>query len=352
MVKERRSLAIVVPCRNEAGALGSFLRSLDAQDLEGFDAEVLIADGGSTDGSREILGGYRTEGFPVRLIDNPRGIVSTGLNEAIRATDAEFILRMDVHTEYRSDYVRRCVEELERTGAANVGGPARTRTEDSVIARAIAAAYHSRFACGGALFHDAGFEGYVDTVPYGCWRRSTFARVGLFDESLVRNQDDEFNLRLLLNGLKIWQSREIVSWYHPRASLGSLFGQYIQYGFWKVAVMRKHGRTASLRHFVPGLFVLALLLLPALYLVAALAGSPAIAALAGLGWAGVAGSYSLVSLAMALGAVPSAGLRTASLLPLVFGIYHVSYGLGFLAGLVCAGRPGAAAPRVFAGLTR
>lgn len=347
-------VAIIVPCRNEEQALGSFLLSLDGQDLDGIQAEVLIADGGSTDGSREILQQYCSKKFPVRVVDNPRGIVSAGLNEAIRSTDAGIILRMDVHTEYRHDYVRRCLEELEKTGAANVGGPARTRHGNSAIARAIATAYHSPFACGGARFHNIAYAGYVDTVPYGCWRRSTFGQVGLFDESLVRNQDDEFNLRLLLHGLKIWQSPDIVSWYYPRPSLQALFRQYLQYGFWKVAVLRRHGRTASVRHYVPAIFVSALLMLPAAALVALLADFRGMAALAGAGWLAATGAYALASFGVALLAVPSAGFKAASLLPVVCAAYHVSYGLGFLAGLLGGGRQRGKypLPDLFSGLTR
>ena len=123
---------------------------------------------------------------------------------------------MDAHTVYSPDYCRQCVETLISTGADNAGGAARTRVT-GVIPRAIAAAYHSRFSTGGACFHDPNYEGPADTVPYGCWRKETFTRIGMFDETLVRNQDDELNLRLLRAGGRIWQSRTILSGTRPGA---------------------------------------------------------------------------------------------------------------------------------------
>jgi GT2 family glycosyltransferase len=195
----------------------------------------------------------------VRTIDNPRRVVSPGLNAAIRAARGAIVIRMDAHTSYAPDYCRRCVAELERTGADNVGGPARTRTQGT-RARAFAAAYHSPFSTG-ARFHDENYEGWIDTVPYGCWRKETLERLGLFDETLVRNQDDELNLRLIRAGGKIWQSPDIVSWYSPRATLTALFLQYFQYGFWKAAVVRKHRLPGSWRHLVPVAFVLTHILL-------------------------------------------------------------------------------------------
>src|SRR5262249_25260654 len=127
---------------------------------------------------------------------------------------------------------------------------------DRYVSRAIAAAFRSPFSAGGANSHDPRHEGPVDSVYLGCWRRDVFSRVGLFDEELVRNQDDEWNLRLIRSGGTIWQSPRIRSWYRPRASLAALFQQYRQYGYWKVRVIQKHRRPASPRHLVPVLFLL------------------------------------------------------------------------------------------------
>ena len=137
----------------------------------------------------------RTNGR-IRVIDNPGRIVSTGLNAAIRTARGDIVVRLDAHTAYAPDYIRRCVDVLESTGADNVGGPARTRANGR-LGQAISAAYHNPFGSGGARFHNEEFEGYVDTVIYGCWRKTTLEQLGLFDEALVRNQDDELNFRLV-----------------------------------------------------------------------------------------------------------------------------------------------------------
>jgi hypothetical protein len=192
------------------------------------------------------------------------------------------------------------------------------------LARAIAAAYHSPFSTGGASFHNELYRGYVDTVTYGCWLKATLERLGFFDEALVRNQDDELNLRLVRSGGKIWQSPDIVSWYSPRGSLSSLFRQYFQYGFWKVAVIRKHRIPASWRHLVPGLFVIG----NAMLLAAGFLYPRALAM-----WLATMAFYSLCCVIAAVLAAKRSGWDLVAILPLVFVVYHVSYGLGFLFGV-------------------
>jgi glycosyltransferase involved in cell wall biosynthesis len=216
----RKRISIVSACRNEREHIRAFVDSLLAQDLSGFDWEIIVADGASSDGTREALADMATGNPRVMVIDNPGRIASTGLNAAIRAASGEIILRMDAHTEYARDYIQRCVRTLEASGAENVGGPARTKAE-GLRGRAIQAAYHSRFSTGGARFHDDNYTGYVDTVTYGCWRKETLLRLGLFDEGLVRNQDDELNLRLIRAGGKIWQSVSSAS--HAERSFPPIF---------------------------------------------------------------------------------------------------------------------------------
>ena len=286
------------------------------------DWEIIIADGMSDDGTREIVAGYRNG--RVTMIDNPARIVSAGLNAAIRLAKGNIILRMDCHTEYAPDYIRTSVRILRETGAANVGGPARTRAR-GYVSRAIAAAYHSRFSTGGARFHDETFEGWVDTVTYGCWLKPTLERFGMFDEALVRNQDDELNLRMIRAGEKIWQSPAIVSWYRPRGSLAALYRQYFQYGFWKIPVIRKHRIPASWRHLVPGVFVIGNIAL----LVAAMFVAQVFVV-----WMAITGLYLAGSLIAASAAAKHHGWDLIFVLPVVFAVYHVSYGLGFLYGML------------------
>ncbi len=325
-------ISIISACRNESRHIRDFLDSLLSQQMEGMTWEAVIADGMSTDGTRETLVEYAAKHPQMRFTDNPGRIVSTGLNEAIRAAHGEIILRMDAHTRYAPDYCARCVETLESTGADNVGGPART-IANGLLPRAIAAAYHSPFSTGGAKFHDESYEGPVDTVTYGCWRRTTLESIGGFDEALVRNQDDELNLRLLRFGGSIWQNPRIMSWYSPRATLAGLFNQYFQYGFWKVAVIRKHGKPGSWRHLVPAGFALANATLLLLMGVAAVAKASNLLLLFSGVWGSMAFTYISASLVASAFAARKNGWQLFPYLPFVFSAYHLSYGAGFLAGL-------------------
>jgi glycosyltransferase involved in cell wall biosynthesis len=316
--------------------------------------EILIADGLSDDGTRELLGEYCGKAHAVRVIDNPGRIVSTGLNEAICAATGDVIVRMDAHTHYAPDYIRECVTALQVSGADNVGGPWVAEGR-GLVGRAIAAAFRSRFCTGGGKAHDAEYEGEVDTVYLGCWTRSVFDRAGLFDTTLVRNQDDEFNFRLRRLGGRVWQSPRIRSSYSPRASITALFRQYLQYGFWKVAVIRKHRALASWRHIVPVLFVVSLLLLFVLIASSATLGLWPQAAAIRAALAAEIAIYLLACVAAALRFARSLDPVALLILPWVIAVYHTAYGLGFLGGVLkFAGRGSRtrAPGRVFTALTR
>jgi hypothetical protein len=231
---------------------------------------------------------------------------------------------MDAHTIYAPDYVRQCLAVMSATEADNVGGPMQT-TAETYMERAIRAVFHSAFAVGGARSHQASHEGYVDTVIYGCWRKSVFERIGYFDEELVRNQDDEHNLRLTRAGGKIYQSARIHSWYHVRGSLKALFRQYMQYGYWKVLVIRKHQGPASFRHLVPGTFVGCLCMLAALGLFWPLAL---------WGGVGLAVLYSAAALVASLVIATRTQWALLPVLPVVVWCFHFGYGYGFLRGIL------------------
>lgn len=318
------SVSIVLPCRNEQGFIQETLESILQQEPPEGGFEILVADGMSTDGTREYLEQMAAEHPQIRVIDNPGRIVSTGLNAAIRAAHGNIIVRMDAHTIFAPDYIRQCLAVLNETGADNVGGPMRT-TAQTFMERAIRAVFHSAFAVGGARSHLANYEGYVDTVIYGCWDKRVFERIGYFDEELVRNQDDEHNFRLTRAGGKIYQSTRICSQYHVRGSLKALFRQYMQYGYWKVLVIRKHRMPASWRHLVPGAFVGILCLLAA----TGVFWFPAL-------WA--AGGLVVLYLAAALVAALAIAKRSQwalfPVMPLVIGCFHFGYGYGFLRGIL------------------
>ena len=334
--QERVTVTVIIPCRNEIHFIRKFLDTAVRQDTTGMNLEILVADGMSDDGTRKVLHEYERDYPNLKIIDNPQQFVSTGLNAAIREAHGEFIARMDAHTEYAPDYIRACLQVLLETGAENVGGPAFTRAE-GYSAEAIARAFHSKFVSGGSRFHDVWFEGEVSTVPYGFWRKSTLIRAGLFDERLYRSQDDELNLRLRNAGGKIWQSPKIISWYRPRSTIHSLSRQYFQYGFWKVAVIRKHKKPASLRNLVPGASLLSVILLLAGIFATGLAGRTWWEAKLTFALTSLAGVYLAVSFCAAFLVARHGGWRYFPVFPIIFAAYHFSYGLGFL--LAFAYRP-------------
>lgn len=323
---EARIVSVIVPCRNERGHVEAFASSALSQRLpEGWQLEIVIADGESDDGTAEALAALGTSDARVVVVANPGRIVSTGLNAALAKARGEVIVRMDVHTTYASDYVAECIAALERTGADNVGGPWRAESAagGGAMQAAIVAAFQSAAAAGGALSRRIDHEGEADTVYLGAWPRRTFARWGGFDEALVRNQDDEHNLRITKGGGRIWQSARIRSAYRPRARLGQVFRQYLQYGYWKPFVMKKHGQAASMRHGVPALFVVALAL-------------GIVATLAGFGWPLVLLllAYAAVVMSLAAAVARASRLPMAALLrvPVVIAACHVAYGIGSVAG--------------------
>jgi len=326
-------VSVIVPCRNEIRHIRAFLDSVLRQELGQIEMEVLIADGMSDDGTRLVLDEFESRFPAIRVLDNPEKIAPTGLNRGIREARGEIIIRMDAHTTYAPDYVRSCVEVLNETNADNVGGPPLT-CADGYIAQAIAFAFHSPFASGGAKFRDPRYEGPVDTVMYGCWRKSTLERIGMFDEKLVRAQDYELNARLLSCGGTVWQSPKITFWYRPRASLSGLFWQYFQYGFWKVAVVRKHGSLASWRNFVPGSCLLAGAVLLLCAAAASLGGLVWWRDLFLAYWFTLAGLYFIGSFATAFSVAKREGWGFFPCLPIVFAIYHLSYALGFVLALL------------------
>lgn len=323
-------ISVIVPMLNEADDVDDLVADLAGQDWSG-DVEVLVADGGSTDGSVERLRTSAADhGLRVAVIDNPERWVSSGLNRCIRVATGDLIVRVDCHTRYPADYLRRCAIAAEETGAENVGGIL-IPTGRTPMERAVAAAVDNAFGGIGWTRHRSAERAEVDTVPFGAFRPDAFRRAGLFDESLVRNQDDEFNLRLRRAGGRIVLDPAILAFYRPRGSFRRLFRQYFEYGLWKAPVMRKHGRPTSARSLVPAAFVTALVALVLLS-----TWQPHATALLAL-------KLSLYgALALGFGVVCLRRRRESwRLLPRVLAVFftvHVAHGLGMLAGWLRHGR--------------
>ncbi|MDO5290675.1 MAG: glycosyltransferase family 2 protein [Pseudomonadota bacterium] len=333
-------VSVIAPCRNERAHIDAFCDSALAQHLpEGWRMELLVADGDSDDGTRQRLDERAAQDARLRVIDNPRRIVSTGLNACLAHASGQVIVRMDIHTRFAPDYVAQCLAALARTGADNVGGPWVAQGQGG-MGQAIAAAFQSRWVVGGARSRDVAYEGPVDTVYLGCWPRAALARFGGFDETLVRNQDDEHNLRIRLGGGRIWQSAHIRSTYAPRGTLRQLFAQQFQYGYWRPFVLRKHGQPGSWRQLVPMVFVAACTLCVG---VAPWFHAPLLAL--GLAY----GVYVLAASVLAARAALPPRWPLLARLPAVMAAYHLGYGLGTWRGLWDAARgrqPAAQATRL------
>lgn len=223
--------------------------------------EIIFADGNSSDATAKIIDEYAQRCSGIKLLHNPHRYVSYALNHAIKECSHSIIIRIDAHTEYSSDYVEKVAAVFDESQADIVGGPMRIAAGNKVQ-QAIGYATSTFFGVGNSSFHFENFEGYTDSVYLGAWKKYVFEKTGMFDESLIRNQDDEFHYRAKSLGFKIYQSPKIKLYYHPRSSFASLFKQYYQYGLYKPRVLRKIPTAFQLRHLFPSLFVIYLFFVP------------------------------------------------------------------------------------------
>lgn len=327
----------IIPCRNEVDCIETVANSLLAQKAPAGGFELIFADGRSDDGTRDILEQLARKDPRVRWVDNPARITPAGMNAGIRSARGRYIAILGAHNRYADDYLFEALQFLEsRPDVDNVGGSMFLECETDVQ-RAIAAVFHHPLAVGGARWHDPEYEGPADTVFGGVYRRDVFDRIGWFDEDLVRNQDDEFNLRLTRSGGTIWHTPAMRSWYFPRKTIAAVYRMYRQYGYWKVRVIQKHRLPASLRHLIPGLFILVqwmLIILSGFGAVLNLAGKSSVlltapAILLVSIWAVYFSAVGICTWTLARGeGTPPAGDIFKSFLA-----FHYGYGIGFLEGI-------------------
>jgi len=252
-------VSIIVPCYNERRTIGQLLEAICRQTYPVEDMEVVVADGMSTDGTREAIQAFAAEHAQVaiQLTDNPEQNIPAALNRAIEHAQGSVIIRLDAHSLPYPDYVERSLEALARTGAANVGGIWEIRPSGvGWLARAIAVAAGHWLGAGDARYRTRGVEGQADTVPFGAFPRQWLDRVGKYDERLHTNEDYDLNVRLRRAGGLIWLDPSIRSVYFARDSLGALARQYARYGFWKARMLVNQPETIRWRQALPPLFVL------------------------------------------------------------------------------------------------
>lgn len=331
------TVSIVMPIRNEAGVILKSVTSVLGQEYPAELMQILVVDGMSEDGTRDILlkmnQQRQLEGhsFPeILVLDNPRCIAPTAMNVGIQKATGEIIVRVDGHAILEPTYIRQCVDWLQKTGVECVGG-AVTSVGSTYVGKAIAAAMSSRFGVGGSGFRTADGESQTrltDTVPFGAFKREVFSRVGLFNETMVRHQDYEFNYRLRKAGGRILLLPFLRVEYHVRSQLRSLWKQYWQYGIWKGRFIRTYPDSLKFRHLVPALFVFILLLSAVIGLV-----FPSLLWCLGT----VLGAYALFLILAIVNLSRNGNLKFVPLLPIVLVCLHVSYGLGIWIGLLSPG---------------
>lgn len=332
-------VSIVMTVINEERHLAEVIDRLLQQDYPG-ELDIVVAVGPSRDRTRDVAQQVADSHEHVTVVDNPSGRTPAGLNAAIAASTGEVIVRIDGHAMVPRDYVRTGVRVLQETGADNVGGiMAAEGTND--FEDAVARAMTSVFGVGGASFHVGGEAGPALTVYLGCFPRSALDRVGGYDETMVRAQDWEMNLRIRESGGLIWFTPEMQVTYRPRHTFRGLARQYHDYGRWRREVARRHPDTLSLRYLAAPAAVSAVALGVVVAGVGVVTRHPALTA---LGLAAPVGYALANAAASVLASQTPTRLRAAAALrlPAVYATMHGAWGLGFLRGLPAAERGDAA----------
>ncbi|MCK5160616.1 MAG: glycosyltransferase family 2 protein [Candidatus Aureabacteria bacterium] len=316
-------VSIVMPCYNEVRYISQCLDSIIAGNFPKDSLELLIYDGGSTDGTLEILSEYKKRNPFLKVRRNPKKIQSVAMNLGIKEAKGEIIIRMDAHTLYNNDYISQVVNLLTNTDAVNVGGP-QVGIGGSYVADSIAMAVSSPFVAGNAAYRFEKIKDrFVDTVYLGAWRKEDLLKAGSFDESFVVNEDYELNYRIRAMGGKILLSPKIKSKYFVRGSFLNVIKQYFRYGFWKIKTLKKHSKSLALRQLAAPAFVLALSLSIALLFT---------------GYEyfllGISAAYILAFLLFAFKAL---NIKELKYLPMFFVLafsIHLSWGIGFWYGTI------------------
>jgi glycosyltransferase involved in cell wall biosynthesis len=322
-------VTIIIPCRNEKKYIPSLLNSIIGNDYSKDVMEVLVIDGMSDDGTREILETYSISHPFIKTLDNIHKTVPQAMNIGIKNALGEFIIRMDAHATYPKDYISKLVYYSERLNADNVGGRCETLPANETLkAKAIALVLSHPFGVGDAEFRiNKSNEEYVqvDTVPFGCYKKSLFDKIGFYDEELIRNQDNELNERLLKNGGKIYLIPSINIQYFARENYQKLWKMLFQYGYFGPLVDIKLGKRTRLRRYIPAIYVLSL----ALPVIAGL-WNPYLFSLALLS----GGLHMMTNIYVSSKIAIRSDFRLLPYLMTGFTVGHLSYGIGYLKGMI------------------
>lgn len=307
-------LSVIIPVLNELNHLDELLVSIKHLDL--IPKEILLVDGGSVDGTRQKIYEYSQKDRSIILIENPDKYVSQGFNKAFNLAKGTYISLIGAHAEYPPNYFQKCIEVIEK-GECDAAGGFLIQKGKTTMGDAIALAMSSKFGVGDTAFRTEPRRMYVDSVAFAVYHRKIFETIGLLDEELIRNQDDEFHYRLNRAGFRILMLPDLQIVYYVRDSLSKLFSQYYQYGYYKPLVFKKVSSGLRIRHLIPSLFILYLVGLPF-----AIWWPHYLLPLA---------AYVVIAIIVSISAKTSWKVRWR--MPMVFPVLHIAYGLGFLKGL-------------------
>jgi succinoglycan biosynthesis protein ExoA len=319
------SVSIIVPCYNEEKTIRHLLEAILEQTYPHASMELIVSDGMSTDRTREVIAVFQREhpDLKVRVVDNLVRTIPSGLNQAIRESKSEIIVRLDAHSMPIPEYVERCVAAHGSGKGDNVGGVWEIRAgADTWIAKSISFAAAHPLGVGDAMYRLNAKAGTVDTVPFGSFRRTLIDKIGAFDETLLTNEDYEFNTRVRESGGTVWLDPSIRSVYFSRSTLGKLAAQYWRYGFWKFKMLQRYPHTLRWRQALPPLFVFFLFALIVLSLFISFARY--LLAVQLLGY-----FFALTLAGLKLAIEKNTGYLLPGL-PLAISTMHVAWGAGFL----------------------
>lgn len=322
-------VSVIIPTRQEKATISKCLDSILENSYPLDKLEIIVVDGMSSDGTREIVKRYMARYPMVKLLGNPRLITPVALNIGVKAAQGDIIVILGGHSYIEEDFLLQSVKTLSEHPEADCVGGVEHSVGKNLIGRAIALVLSSPFGVGGARYRIGGYEGFVDTVALSVYRKEVFERIGLFDERLVRNQDIEFNSCLRKHGGKIYLTPAIKAFYYNPSSLSRFWRQNFANGLWNVYTTKIAPGTLSIRHFVPFVFVLSLLVSGGLVFFTGIGKI-----LLGL----IGGSYFFWALLASIGIGVRKGARYIPILLLVFFVLHFSYGLGSLCGLLTVWR--------------
>jgi glycosyltransferase involved in cell wall biosynthesis len=320
------AISVIVPMRNEAKTISACLHSLLSQTIPPSEYEIIVVNGMSDDASMAIVLDLQTKSPNLMVLQNPFRIMPAGMNIGLRHARSPIVMVAGAHTSYPSHYLETSLKYLDKTGADVVGGPLLTAARGNGFApKMIAAILSSRFGVGNAAFRTGLKEGWVDTVPYGAYRKEVFDHCGMYDEDLVRAQDAELHARILHSGRRIYQTPELATYYHPVSTFQALWGKAFLDGQWQYLAATKNPQSLALRRFAPVFMVLLLagLGLTTIFFPAAWMLIVAVMLL-----------YLLTGFYFGSTQTTTTNIPARLLLPFFAFSFHLCYGMGTLTGMV------------------